>query len=485
MEDSFPALSGFNRVRNPIAFCVVSSDINQHARNIFRNLDGAPILPVIMISSRFMFFIRPDIIRFLLVLLLFTCGFTITGNAQLYYSESYELRIAPDLRFNAVDGIMPGIRFRGEDPRTFLDGPHRLDAGLNLATRFPDTPISYYLTYTHPIPAITDVNSEGAVRVFSSMQAGLHRHEAGIRKRWQPGFDEYESVDLHVDAGFYYRFDHNYLLYETLWQDDPVMYLNTNLRKRDRNSLGRWTLSLSGITGLPLSPDDTFVDFAGQPAGRPEALGQEGLFGQVQLEALQQISLPARFQVRTRLFAGFSSNALPPEHRYLSSDATAFDQSGSRLTRARGTIPQPWVEAGWVQVSGGPGLRGYTFQNSELLEAGLQPWVRHALSLNFDFYYPNPIDTYFSKIPYLGDLLRLESYIFTDAGLLHDQSAWQDVQLNAGPGFMLSLNIPDYIGQDRGFFIRYELPVWVSDVPDGEDTFEIRHLLGVGAHYKF
>ncbi len=50
---------------------------------------------------------------------------------------------------------------------------------------------------------------------------------------------------------------------------------------------------------------------------------------------------------------------------------------------------------------------------------------------------------------------------------------------------MLSFNIPDYLGRDRGFFIRYEIPFWVSEVPGDEDNFDIRHVLGVGSQFRF
>ncbi len=427
-------------------------------------------------------FITPYVVLFLISGLFF--GFAPTVQAQLVSAESYELRVAPDLWFNAVDGVQVGVRFRGEDPRTFLDGPHRLNGGFSIGTRFPDVPVSYDLSYVHPIDAISRRNSEGAFSLFSSVRAGLHHHETGFRKRWQPGFDEFVSLDLHVMGGFYRRFDNDYLLYESLWQDDPVYYLRTRIRKRDRNALGRWTLSLSAISGVPGGSGSDYVDFQGQPADRPEALGMEGLFGQIHLQALQQIEISSRFYVRSRLFAGTSSNALPGEHRYLASDAAAFDRIDSRLTRARGTVPQGWMESGWVHIPGGPGLRGFTFQTTEQLEQGLTAWIQHALAFNLDVYYPNPLNALLSGIPYMGDLLRLESYLFSDAGFLNEQSEWQDLKFNAGAGFMLSLNIPDYLGQDRGFFIRYDLPLWLSDA-SGEENFKIRHILGLGSVYRF
>lgn len=402
------------------------------------------------------------------------------ANAQIIRTDSYEVGIVPDLWFNSVDGISVGIQFRGEDPRTFLDGPHRITAGIWLGTRMPAHPVSYAFSWAHPITAISNANSEGGVRVLSSMRTGLHLHELGLQKRWQPGFDEYVSSDLLFMMGFYKRFDGDYLLYDALWQDDAVAYLRSSFRKRNRNTLGRWTLALSAMSGMPVSAEAPFVAFSGQETVRPEELGQDGLFGRIQLEFMQRMDMPAGFYVRSRLFGGISSKAVPPEHRYISSDAAAFDWHGSALTRARGTVPTGWMRSGWVQVPGGPGLRGYTFRTTDLLEDGLPAWSQQALSANIDLYFPNPVNRYFSSIPYAGDLLKLESYLFTDAGYLHDGADWQDPVMDAGAGLMLSLNIPDYLGQDRGFFLRYEIPFWLSETWDGENNFRIRHLLGLG-----
>ncbi len=400
--------------------------------------------------------------------------------AQLIATERYEVGIAPDLRFNSVDGIIVGVRFRGEDPRTFLDGPHRIRAGIWLGTRIPDHPVSYAVSYAHPVAALSDVNSEGGIRLASSMRTGLHLHEAGLHKRWQPGFDEFVSTELGLHAGFYKRFDSDYLLYNALWQEDPVIYLRSDFRKRDSNRLGRWALNLSGITGAPASTSDAFIAFSGMVDERPELFGQEGLFGQVQLEWAQQAELGSGFQLRSRVFGGASTDAVPQEHRFMASDAAAFGWHNSALTRARGTIPVKWMRSGWVQIPGGPGLRGYTFRTTDLLEAGLPAWSQHALAWNLEFLFPNPVNSYFSRIGYVGDLLMLESYLFADAGYLHDGDDWQDPLMNAGAGLMLSLNIPDYLGRDRGFHLRYELPVWLSETWDGEANFRFRHILGLG-----
>ncbi|MFO8028287.1 MAG: hypothetical protein R6U28_00325 [Cyclonatronaceae bacterium] len=420
----------------------------------------------------------------LMILLALLAGSGNPSHAQLISTNGYEVGIAPDLWYNSVDGVLVGARFRGQDPRTFLDGPHRIHAGIWLGTRLPDYPVSYFFSWAHPIVALTDVNSEGGMRLNSSMRTGLHLHEAGLQKRWQPGFDEFVSTELEVFLGLYKRFDTGYLLYDMLWQEEPVSFVRTGFRKRARNRLGRWTLALNAITGMPLSTDEPFVNFQGREETWPGEWGYEGLFGQMQLQFMQRIDLPSGFYLRSRLFGGATSAATPPEHRYTASDADAFSWHGSAFTRARGTIPVNWMRSGWVHIPSGPGLRGYTFRTTDLLESGIPAWSQHAVSVNAEFYVPNPLNNYFARIPYAGDFLKLESYLFADGGYLNNGTEWQDPIFNAGAGFMLSLNIPDYMGQNRGFFLRYELPVWLSDPDENEDSFRLRHLLGVGILFR-
>ena len=218
----------------------------------------APFRAVLLMS------IPRQLLTLLLLPMLLLPALSQQAAAQIISLDRYEVGVAPDLSFNSVDGIIVGARFRGEDPRTFLDGPHRIRAGIWLGTRLPDHPVSYAFSYTHPIAALTDVNSEGGIRLSSSMRTGLHLHEAGLHKRWQPGFDEFVSTETGFHVGFYKRFDSDYLLYETLWQENSVAYLRSDFRKRDRNRLGRWTLAFSGMTGLPVSTDDPYIGFSGQ-----------------------------------------------------------------------------------------------------------------------------------------------------------------------------------------------------------------------------
>lgn len=413
------------------------------------------------------------------------CFLAVPVSAQLYQSSSYEVRMAPYAWYNSTDGILAGVQFRGEQPGTFLHGPHRIRAGMALASRWPEHPVSYFFSWTHPLELLSRPMQEGALHVSGSMQAGLHHYKAGIQKRFDPGVKAMQYTDLHLHAGWYNRFSHAYLLHAARWQHDAAWYVSHELSHTRHTSRGKHRLAILAVTGAPISPDAPFTPFTGPGSAHVQELGIEGLFTRVHLVAQNSMHAASGFGVDTRLFAGTSTAGTPVEWRYMASGADAFQQSSDPFSRARGTIPAGWMRNGLVHTGGGPGLRSYTEATYAALNSGEPAWVQHALSLAADVHYPNFADRWLRRVPYSGDMLRLRSYVYAETGRLHERGAWQSWRAAAGAGFTLSVSIPDYLGSHRGLFVRYELPLWLSEPMPGNNPLGVRHLLGLGAHMRF
>lgn len=375
--------------------------------------------------------------------------------------ESYEFNFAPDLWYNDVDGIRAGVRLRGEVPGTFRNGPHRLDAGLWLSTFFPDYPVSYYVSFTEPIPAISGFNSEGNVRLRSSIRTGYHNHSISFNKRWQPGFNELNYRELSISMRGEKRFEDEYVLYPQMWQDDWLYIAGINLNISNDNPLGRYHLISTTSINL-FGPFDNFIN--------------------TKLDLQQTTPLGSDFILRTRIFAGLSSENTAPEYLFTHGfkPYTEWDELG--ITRAKGTIPSPWMEQGIIHVEGGANLRGYTNQDIEVLNSENAPLFTSMGAINVEFEYPNPVDRALDSVPFAG-LFNLGSYLFFDSGTSLGITQYEEdrVLSDAGPGFMLSLNIPDYLGKSRGFAIRYEIPLWLSHPGQDEPEFKFRSLIGIGA----
>ncbi len=115
-------------------------------------------------------------------------------------SDSYNLNFYPDAWYNSVDGVRIGGFVLGEMEGEFKSGPHRLNAGIWLGTNFPDLPVSYYVSFTEPIPGLSDYGEEFNVQLVSSIRTGYSRHGLALNKRFQKEFDElrYQEIRLSV-----------------------------------------------------------------------------------------------------------------------------------------------------------------------------------------------------------------------------------------------------------------------------------------------
>lgn len=405
---------------------------------------------------------------FIIIALFITALLVVPGQADAQ-SRSYEFVPSPDLWYNDVDGIKIGIRLKGQVPGTFEDGPHRLDAGIMLNTWIPDLPVSYDVRFTEPITTWSEYGSEANVQFSSSIQTGYHTHGVSLNKRWQQGFNERSYREVGIFNAFEKRFDDEYAAFPVLWSDDNKLLTHLRAELQNTNPLGWYNVSLNSSF--------QYLD--------------EG-YNSTTLRVIQEIPFNENWGFKVRGFAGITSSDAAPEYRFSRSGATAIDYLNSGLTRAKGTIPQPWMRGGNVQVAGGANLRGYTSQDvstfvDENSFGEVNPLLFSSIiALNTEFDYLNPIGILFNRLPYISDFISFRSYLFFDAGksLQIENTEPDQLFADAGAGFSLSLNIPDYLGKPRGFVLRYELPVWLSE-PGTEDSFKLRHLFAVGAVISF
>ncbi|MDR8391038.1 hypothetical protein NC796_07810 [Aliifodinibius sp. S!AR15-10] len=380
-------------------------------------------------------------------------------------SRGYELLPYPDVWYNDVDGIRVGARLIGQVPGTFGDGPHRLNAGVWLGTWWPENPVSYNFVFTEPIPSISGFNSEGNVQLLSSVRTGLSRHSIRFNKRWQPGFNEYHYFEISAGLTTQKRFDLAYTQYPNTWQQDWLWLGNLQFRLQNENGLGRYRFH-----------SDLSVNMFGDAPS----------FTQSETQFVQRALLGKGFVLRGRLFAGIASNQAVPEFLFGRSFRSTGQWVQNSLVRAKGTIPTTWMDSGIFQVAGGANLRGYSEQDISALERGQRPLLTSVGSVNIEIDYPNPVDHAIKKIPTVGKLMQLRSYLFNDTGTSLGLTGQEESRVlsDAGLGFMLSLNIPDYLGNPRGLMLRYDIPLWLSH-PEGDQHFSYRSVVGVGAIFTF
>jgi hypothetical protein len=397
----------------------------------------------------------------------------------------YEVKFAPDLWYNDVDGIRAGLRMRGQVPGTFDDGPHRLDTGIWLGLWFPKMPVSYYVKYTNIIESISDFNSEGSYSLITSYRTGFHRHGVRFDKRWQPGFNEDVFSEAFVFAGAHRHVDNEYLAFPVMFQDSWVGFLQSGVRKQSVTDFGTTFLQLNLNSGL-FDTDKLFLQAIGEVRYSKPLISDRVTF-------------------RARVSGGAQSDNVPAEYFITASMSSPIEWMNSGFYRAKGTIPMPWMNSGNIQITGlGPNIRGYSNRDVNQLKDGIMYGYEFYGALNLELDYPNPIDYMFNRIPILGDFLRLRSYLFYDAirgsnlvakpsdpfintpGFNSIVNVAQEGNLSdAGTGFALTLNIPDQLGKPRGFVLRYDIPFWLSHPQGEDDNFKFRSVFSFGAVIGF
>ncbi len=386
-------------------------------------------------------------------------------------SDSYELNFAPDAWYNSVDGVRLGIRMAGNMEGEFRSGPHRMEAGVWLGTALPEDPVSYYFSFTEPIPSITSFANEGNVQLISTVRTGYSYHQISFNKRWQPGFDELKFKELSLGFSQERMIDLVYRPYPQLWQNDWKSMVNLDLWISEKWEKQKFDLQLTLLQNV-------------NEASNYFTVGT--------LEVTEQIFFNDLFKLRLRGFGGYVTDNGAPEYLFGYSFGLPMEWLNSGISRAKGTLKETWLSDGLISFASGPNLRGYTRHDFEILSAGGTPQYNSIASINTEFEFPNFINKKLDGT-IVGDFIELRSYLFGDVGRTFDKEETITLPMgenpiwiaDAGVGLQFSINIPDYLGKDRGVAIRYEIPLWLSEPMGTEKHFKFRNLIGIGAVISF
>lgn len=402
---------------------------------------------------------------------LITLLFVLIPGALFAQYDKYKLEFAPDLWYNTVDGIRIGARVLGDVEGTFQNGPHRLDAGMWLGTNFPDQPVSYYVSFTEPISALSDFGEEFNIQLISNIRTGYNRHGLALNKRFQKGFDELRHQEIRVSV-----------FQEKATEND---YRVNAFQETDWKTLAGVEFRTSGFTTLGALKTHLSFQQNVNPASEYFSTGSA--------EVKHLTELGKGFGLNLRAFGALVSSDAPLEYKYSMANRAPISWLNNGVTRARGTIPDLFFENGLVQIAGGFNLRGFSTQSIVSPDGNKDYTISYlgtldkGFSLNTELIFPNYLNTLLKR-SIVGDFVQLKSYLFQDIGRISGIRIQDNISFNvdktvadAGIGLQFSINIPDWLGKDRGFALRYEIPLWLSDPENGEESFKFRNLIGIGA----
>lgn len=415
-------------------------------------------------------------------------------SSSIIQAQSYRFSPYPDLWYNDVDGIRFGLRVLGEVEGTFKDGAHRLDAGVWLGSKLPENPVSYYLSFTEPIPGFSDFGSEGNVQVISSSRTGFAIHQLSLNKRWQKGFDELDYLEGSLSLRNQKLYNNEYAIYQSLWKTEWVRIFEGNFSISQNSDRSQF-----------------YSDFIFQYNFKENTES----FSVATIELIYSFKASKNFTLRLRNFIGLASEEANNEFKFLTTNGSPISWLSNGFTRANGVIPSTQLNNGLFHIGGGANLRGYQNQMAGILKIAEGaaivpvefPLHNKSIGFNLDLEFPNPINKYLKTSTYIGDFFDFRSYSFFDTGMgvgttvvynirsanipdivppkvesVFESGKWL---MDAGLGFQLSANIPDYLGKDRGIFIRYDIPFWLSSPRNNESNLKYRNVVGIGAIFNF
>lgn len=401
-----------------------------------------------------------------------------TGKSQIAETENYEFRLVPDLWYNSLDGVQVGAQFGFRQFGRIDEGPHFFDAGILIGTSDLEPTFNYRANYRHTLLSRAGFERSG-INLNSAYRDGFQQHGAGLR--WQ-NKDEAEQNIWSFQSEYYAHemYDSEYQLYPHLWSEgwtDIIRITAVYQQWADwhRSSAVKIDLRVSP-GGLDTSPFARF-DFSAQ----------------------DRVDLFAGLAANIHAYAGWVNEDAPPEYNLGLAGASLIDFQDSRLTRARGTLPPSWFREGFFHKAGGANLRGFMDMEAESRKADLNDINRPAdvipdptgpttdaiSSLNLELEFPNPVNSWIQSIPVAGEFIKFSSYFFNDTGILSRRGFSSVLLVDAGVGFEVSTNIPDYLGRERGFQIRFDLPFWFYDSNTEQSFTELKPILGFGSIYYF
>lgn len=389
----------------------------------------------------------------------------------------YKLQWRPDLWYNATDGMRAGLKLNGQYAmrRHITEALVWYNTGLGVYQGDgPADPVSYMVSYRH------EIRRAGQLEAHSRYLAGLWTHKAGWllerdHNRWSVGLKYMERRrfeylnpwgDFDMQAGLASD--------QQLWSRGRNISLNLGYRRDYRYMQGSGALELGLRTNTPWSD------------------ARYGLL----TATWTNTHTKGRFDFRTRAYAvAGEGSRFPAESAVYLWGANPEELQDNKYTRDLGSIPLTDMNAGMsnlgmaLGMGGGLNLRGfYGYMAPNTVGDTVLSFMRgnRGASVNAELDFSR-LFSFIPKIPMLGANI----YLFGDAGILGlpfaGKTAWSGVMADAGIGTVFSIrNWSKLSGKKRSWLqaanplnIRFDMPLWVNAVQEGESNLKFRWVLGI------
>jgi aminopeptidase N len=362
-------------------------------------------------------------------------NFVYRKNYIEYLVDSYRIAHYPTLWYNSLDGAQVGYAFKG----AYLQHFRRAD--LSVAAGLQSGKINYLFRYGNPIPAFHPMVS---LTIGSREWEGRGRQEIGLLYDSDDTYAMRSTVaGISLQRNYFFKPEY---IYANSWSSGNVVSGEVNLFQKYSSRFGEFDVQGNVSTGT-FGSDYNFRRIAGGLSVFVAGIGAG----------------ETNFMVKV----GRADGDIPLQRRFFLSSADPYDIWDSPLFRSRGTLPDRWLEDGYLFKPGGAGLAGY-------LEKGITGTRLFSTKITTDL----PRLDLPLNIPYLTkEIARIAPEIYAVAGKAW--SADNDIDFLYEAGAVLEYQIPYlslFISESR---LRLFLPLWLSDVDQGQDKFMWRWIFSI------
>lgn len=382
--------------------------------------------------------------------------------------------IRPDVWYNHFDGIQAGVHLEGNYFENLCNYSFTIWGNTRVAQyeiadnlKSKNSPLSFQFSASEKLNKIW---SNLYFKQNASYNVGLIKSGLGLEKKFQKR-DAWNTnyTTAFIDLDFMYRpsdLQSPYLLYSNSWgikKSNNTITMGTSRNYEKKQLIGKTSISM-----------------------RSPGLFSDYNYSNLDVESKNQIK-GKTFQLHTRLFGrlGFGNNT-PTESALYLAGASPLEMYNNKYTRSSGFIPIHLTEyslntTNHFQHGGGLNLRGY---NGYLIqENGTSIYAsKSGLSASIELDFHDLIKLK-PKKPFKNFSLR--TYFFSDIGSISYENQgttkMSSVLADAGVGSVLTFKFPGL--NITPISLRFDLPLYLSDAPSSEDSFQYRYLVGVSSSF--
>lgn len=408
--------------------------------------------------------------------------------------KKYQMYWRPDVWWNAVDGLEPGLHFEGSYMNYLrkIDGTIWWNSRALSLTRY--RPFEGQSWYEKTSPVDYTIQYENILKRVS------HQIGWGLRSLYIDGYSRHAA----------------HLRYQLSRNASLRTELVTQFRKREGNKdylflPNEWSSFLTA--GALNTKQNAFLQI--QFDQNYQFLKGRGLlslrlrspltynYAYIQATAIQSNHWK-KFDVRTRLFFRYGiGQDIPTESIVYLAGANPEEMMDSRFYRSQGVVPRDWSgysTSGFssLHAGGGLNLRGYNgYYAIDADEDGnlyLNYKGKSGAAINCEVEF----DRWFKFRPkYLRDYFHLDVYLFGDAGIIsraklnplqihqfNPVNQWSKVRADAGLGGALTIKKWGGLERINPWTLRFDMPFFLSAPPAAKPDFMAwRWLIGVGRSF--